>query len=460
MTLCYTNAVSAAYYNTFACVCAGCDVQMHCPVSGEGLAAVFSEGGRMKKAVLVVCLLLMLCGVSAVSFSTAHAAGFALYEWSSRGNGMGGAMTALVDDPSAIAHNPSAMTQVEGTQTMAGFTLIQPKADLEIGGTTYNSKGKVYIPPHAYITHQVNDDLWVGFGTYTRFGVGTNYDHDWAGRYNVYKASLQSHSFSPTVAYKLTDKWSLGVALDAMWLAFDLRQIITPLSPTAPNGDLHIDNSGWAWGGNVSTHYEFNEYFSLGAIYRSPQRLVGSGTAKVDGTSIEDDMTMRATLPGSLTMGAAVKPTDWWRFAVDAVYTNWTDYKQIEYRTGSAIGTAAFGGATSVDSTKNWHNTWRFQVGTEFDLNENHTLRFGYVWDKSPIDDKYRDYMLPSNDRQMYSVGYGFKKDAWSLDFSLMYLDMKDTTIDAAKNAVGGVLDTEISGSHAYLGGLTFGYEF
>ncbi|WP_147821069.1 OmpP1/FadL family transporter [Salidesulfovibrio onnuriiensis] len=417
----------------------------------------------MKKSVLLFCLMLTACGLAAVSISNAHAAGFALYEWSSRGNGMGGALTALVDDASAIAYNPSAMTRVEGTQSMAGVTLIQPHADVEMNGETASTKGKVYVPPHAYITHQVNDDLWVGFGAYTRYGVGTNYDHDWEGRYNVYKASLESHSFSPAVAYKVNDKWSVGAAVDAMWLSFDLRKIISPLSPVpaARNADLHLDNTGWAWGGNISTHYQFTDKLSVGAIYRTPQRLVGSGKTKILETGVEEDLTMRATLPGSLTFGLAFEPTDVWRFEVDAIYTNWSDYKQIEYRYGSQTATQAFFGQSQTDAAKHFKNVWRLQVGTEIDINDANTLRLGFVWDQSPIKTGYEDYMLPTNDRTMYSVGYGYKSGDWNVDLSLMYLNMDDRHIDARGNSlVTGIYDTDITGSSAYLGGVSVTYNF
>lgn len=413
----------------------------------------------MKKIVLMFCLMLTACGLTAVGFSTANAAGFALYEWSSRGNGMGGALTALVDDASAIAYNPAAMTRAEGTQALAGVTAIAPRADIEIGGETYKTKGKVYLPPHAYITHQMNDDLWVGFGTYTRFGVGTNYEDDWAQAKNVYKASLQAHTLSPTAAYKITDKWSVGVGVDAMWLSFDLRQ----KSPF--NRDVHLDNSGWAWGGNISTHYEFNDQFSMGLIYRSPQRLVGSGEVSVKSGPNEgtEDLTMRATLPGSATLGLAYKPADWWRVELDAVYTNWSDYRKIEYRWGSKTAAELTGVATNTDvnSTKKWHNTIRFQLGSEFDLDEHNTLRLGFVWDQCPINEEYRDYMLPSNDRMMYSAGYGYKQGPWSFDFSLMYLNMRDTYIDTNENHVATITqDAHISNSHAWLGGFSVNYDF
>lgn len=398
----------------------------------------------------------LACVFTLASVSYVRASGFALYEWSTRGNGMGGALIALADEPSAVAYNPAGMTQLEGTQTQAGMTFIAPSAKAEIGGETYDTVNKVYAPPHAYITHQVNDDLWLGFGVYTRFGVGTNYDDDWAGRYNMYKASLESFTFSPAVAYKLTDDWSVGAALDVMHLSFDLRQVLSPLSG-APNSRFLLENSGIAVGWNVSTRYEITDSISFGAIYRAPQRLVGHGSSEIESSGLDEELKMRATVPGSASVGFSFEPTDWWRFEADAVYTTWSDYKKIEYNFSDATA-AVTGLPENLNSLKKWKDTWRFQLGTEFDLNESSSLRFGYVWDESPIRKGYEDYMLPTNDRHMFSCGYGFQKDNWELDLSFMYLMMKDRHIDG--RAGTGVSDTDISDSHGLLGGVSFKYAF
>ena len=412
----------------------------------------------MKRIVCAACCLAAVCVTVMLSCPSVHAAGFALYEWSGRGNGMGGALIALADEPSAIAYNPSGMTQLEGTQTQTGMTLIAPSSKLKINGKTYDTVNKVYAPPHMYLTHQLNDDFWVGFGAFTRFGVGTNYDKDWVGRYNMYKASLESYSLSPAMAYKINDDWSVGAALDCMYLAFDLRQVTSPLAPTG-NSDFHLDNSGWAFGWNVSTRYEITDKAAIGVIYRAPQKLVGSGKSKLISSGLSEDLTMEATVPGSFSLGLAYKFTDTFRMEVDAIYTNWSDYRTLEYRFGSATALAALGSTSrDITSDKYWNDVWRYQLGAEWDVTPNHTVRAGIVYDESPIRKGYEDYMLPSNDRVMYSVGYSYSQSAWSVDLSLMYLDMIDRHIDA--DLTKGVYDTDISDSHAWLGGVSFSYAF
>ena len=56
------------------------------------------------------------------------AAGYGIYEWSARGNALGGAMVARDADPSAVAYNPAAITDLPGDQFQLGFTAVAPSA--------------------------------------------------------------------------------------------------------------------------------------------------------------------------------------------------------------------------------------------------------------------------------------------------------------------------------------------
>ncbi|MFP4236270.1 MAG: OmpP1/FadL family transporter, partial [Desulfonatronovibrio sp.] len=105
-----------------------------------------------------------------------YSAGFALYEFGARGTSMGGTTIGRADDPSAVAYNPAGITQLEGIQTMAGLSVVSPSGEIETpGGTTTSIERNNWIPPHAYLTYQMNDWAWLGLGVYTRFGLGTEY---------------------------------------------------------------------------------------------------------------------------------------------------------------------------------------------------------------------------------------------------------------------------------------------
>lgn len=186
----------------------------------------------MARIVLLTIVLIFSC------MGSAFGAGFALYEFGARGTSMAGTMIGRADDPSAVAYNPAGMTQLPGTQTMIGFSVVAPGGKIETssGSQIGNSWGppwgtasvsntteiekNYWVPPHAYVTHQINNKLWLGVGLYTRFGLGTEFPDGWPGEYNNLFTRVRSASLNPNLAYKLTDTLSLAVGAEVMWFDF------------------------------------------------------------------------------------------------------------------------------------------------------------------------------------------------------------------------------------------------
>ncbi len=173
--------------------------------------------------VVSICALAVMLAGAPHSFG----AGFALYEGSARGNALGN-LAGSADDPSAMFMNPAGITQLPGLQVMAGATVISPMVDVQTtnpyggNGNTESGERNYWIPPHLYASYQFNDSVWFGLATYSRFGLGTEFDDDWWGRYNNYNAVVQTLSFNPNVALK--PKWNPILDLDLVRVARLLAQ--------------------------------------------------------------------------------------------------------------------------------------------------------------------------------------------------------------------------------------------
>ena len=131
----------------------------------------------------VSCLLLALLAGMA---STVLAEGFALNEWSARGVSLAGGMVGRADDVSALAYNAAGITQLPGAHVMGGLAFIAPIGTIiaETGGMEHGTTTKpaVWLAPHGYASYQLNDNVWLGLGVFSRFGVGNSYDGSWTGR--------------------------------------------------------------------------------------------------------------------------------------------------------------------------------------------------------------------------------------------------------------------------------------
>ncbi len=374
-----------------------------------------------------------------------HAGGFALNEYAARGNAMGGANIALADDASAVAYNPAGITQLPGSSVMFGMTAIAPTADVRTGsGSKTTLQTNVYTPPHAYYVQQLNDKMWFGIGEFTRFGLGTQYGFDWAGASKTYRAELSSYSIAPNLAIKLTDNLSVAVGPEIIYSSADLRQ-----RPTATT-DVRMKVDGIGVGFQAALHYKLNDEWSAGLVYHSTQKESDSGHVHYNENAVmrNQALTINMTLPASYSLGVAYKPSKDWKIEADATFTQWQDYEKLKYD---------FEDRADVTSWKNWRNVWRFQLGGEYMATDWLALRAGFVWDQDPIRRGYEDYMLPTNDRKIYSTGFGIISGNYTYDFSLMYLVNNDRSINANSNIVGA---TQITNSKAYMAGFSIGYKF
>jgi len=372
-----------------------------------------------------------------------HSGGFALNEYGARANAMGGATIALADDASAVAYNPAGITQLPGTRVMVGFTAIVPTADVRTStGAETTIQTNIYTPPHAYLVQQLSDTAWLGVGVYTRFGLGTQYGFDWAGTTKIYRAELASYSLTPNLALKLTDKLSFAFGPEIIYSSADLRK--RPTSTT----DMRMNVDGVGFGGQAALHYKFNDEWSAGFVYHSTSKQTDSGHVNYTGIGRDQALTIKMTLPASYNLGVAYKPNKDWKIEADAIFTQWQDYKKLVYD---------FEDQADQTSWKCWRNVWRFQLGGEYMATDWLALRAGFVWDQDPIRRGYEDYMLPSNDRKIYSTGFGIIDGNYTYDFSLMYLVNNDRSMDANPNLMGA---SQITNSRAYMAGFSFGYKF
>jgi len=411
----------------------------------------------LKTWVMACCLVLLATQMS-------FAAGFGIYEWSARGNALGGATVGRADDPSAIASNPAGITQLDGLQVLAGFTAIHPVVDIRTGNTwTSSDKDSLWIPPHFYATWKVNDRYSIGLGTFSRFGLGSVFDENWQGKYNTYEAIIESMSINPNVAVKVTDKLSAAFGVEAMYMNFSQKKKIDALGPDI---DAHLEADGMGYGFNMALHYQPCQYAKLGLSYRSPVEMKLNGDADFTGVP-EPQKTLgffpdtsasgSVTLPDSFSFGVALYPVEKLSVEFGAVYTLWSKYDKLEINYGRPLN--PFNPASDQTSTaKNWDDVWRFNVGVEYAALDWLDLRVGYVFDQSPVQDETIDYMVPANDRHLFNGGLGFHWDSWVVDVNYTYLMIMDRDIQA--RPADRVLAGEIDNADAHMVGLSVGYKF
>ena len=371
----------------------------------------------LKKLSVVLMLSVLLADLS-------YGAGFALYEYSARGTAMGGATVANKAEPASLAVNPALITELDGTQAQLGLTVVTANAKTTVAGQQRGLKNDVWYLPNFYVTQKWSDQVSVGLGGFSRYGLGGEYKNweTWAGSQLAYKVKLETFSFTPTIAVKANDEFSVAMGLEAMVIGFTQNSTLMP-GPAANATAYEISGSGVSWGGNFSFIYrpEWAEKWSLGAMYRTKikQNLNGrihAGMEYAARNIFDDDAKGAITLPDSLTAGVSFRPTEDLILEAGIVGTFWSAYDQIliEYSDRESTPT--------IHNKKDYKDTYRLNLGAEYNLNPNWAVRAGYVFDKSPINKHEMDTLVPVDDRHIASVGAGYHNDTWSVDLSYSHV--------------------------------------
>jgi len=424
-----------------------------------------------KLTVVFVLLSLALCG-------SILASGFAINEQGARAMAQAMAFAARANDASAVFFNPAGITQLEGTHFYTGATLIK-----QIGSWNDDSQGlsidtddKIEIPPHLYMTHQLNERWFLGFGFFVPYGLSKEWPDEFSGKYVNKMATLHNYFINPNVAVKLTDAISVAggvniikcdAKLDRFIYLQDLSNLIFggyPLDDAYFSAKVDDYKVGW----NVGFHAKLSDRAFFGASYRSGVELElegyltmttpQTGVPQIDGTLAalfpSQDAATELPLPGNLFVGIGGSLTDKWETEVDLQWTNWSQYESLPFYFSQQTQALQ-----NADSPKDWENGWAIRWGNEYHMNPMADLRFGMYYDSTPIPDHTLDPFLPGNDRFSFQVGFGLHSDKWVLDFAYMYLYIFDR--DITSDLEPGIQPrTGYYKGKAHLFGISLGYRF
>ncbi|HEV3191441.1 MAG TPA: outer membrane protein transport protein, partial [Polyangiaceae bacterium] len=211
---------------------------------------------------------------------SAFAAGTALDIQSARGTGMAGAVTAMIDDSSAIFYNPAGIAQGRILDVQVGDSIIIPSFQYTSPqGTGTTTQFNVSPPFQAYESWGLTDSLSIGVGVFTPFGLTVPWPPDWAGKSLITKATLATYDFNPTVAYRV-GPLRLGVGMQLERATVDLQRKIKT-GPAEVSTELGA--AAWGAGYNVGAQLEAIErYLSLGVHYRSAVKINLTGAVHFD----------------------------------------------------------------------------------------------------------------------------------------------------------------------------------
>ena len=400
--------------------------------------------------------LLISLAVLSAPMST-QAAGFALIEQSA--SGMGNAFAgggAVAEDASTIYFNPAGMTYIPGTQIVGAIHLIKPSVEFtdtnSLGNTGGNGgdAGDLAFVPNFYYKRDLTDTVKFGLGVNSPFGLKTEYNPSWMGRFHAIKSEVKTININPAVALKVNEKISVGAGLSAMWAQAELTNGVN--FGGSGEGTSKVKGDDWGFGFNLGAIYQATADTRLSIAYRSKinQTLEGDATFTLPNPALaavapNGAISASIVLPETFSLSAFSSVDEKWDLMGDITWTRWSQFQELKILRSNG---AVFG---SVPTPENWSNTMRYSIGTNYHFSDDIKLRAGLAYDEEAISDEYRTARIPGNDRKWISFGANWKVSTTSsVDFGYTHLFISDASIDSSKNDKNqskGVLKGSYDGS-------------
>jgi long-chain fatty acid transport protein len=387
----------------------------------------------------------------------AHGAGFALYEQgiSGMGNAYAGA-AAVAEDATTVWWNPAGMARLpKGKNIAVGGAAIAPSWKFNDNGSvpalgsnpTKNGNGgdagDTAFVPSAFFAMDLNPVWSFGVGVSVPFGLKTEYDPNWIGRFQGIKSEVKTYNVNPAVSYKVSDAMSLGFGISYQHGQVDVLTGVN-LATVAPGleGQNKISVDGDAWGFNAGALFNVGPATRVGVHYRSSLDYsldgnttfsgVPAGVQAVNPAARDGNVKLDLKTPDNLAVSVAHKMNNQLELLGDVTWWHWSRIKsQPVVRTDGPIS-----GATLSTLTFNFDDTYRLSIGANYKLSQPWTLKVGLAYDQTPVPNaESRTVRLPDSDRYWFSVGAKYQASKNGVvDVGYTYLQAKDANINNIQN--------------------------
>jgi len=313
-----------------------------------------------------------------------------------------------------------------------------------------------------YYVHSISPDLKAGIGVLGYFGLSQDYGDSWVGRYYVENNKLQGITFQPSVAYKVTDKLSLGAGLNVMYASLEEEMAINNVGERLPDGELKIKDNTWGYGANLGLLYELDKKTRFGINYLSEVKLDFSDTPQFTGTGplltaalrarglTTADIDLSVWVPQMAMFSVYRELNNRWAIMGDVGWQDWSRFGKVDVSINS-------NNPTSLTTDLNFKDTWHFALGAQYQVSQPWLLFFGAAYDTSSVKTGDMSVTLPMGEAYRFGTGTQYKLNQ-HLSLGLAYelcwmgtLDVNQTRGPLAGTVAGEYKDAAIHAFHVAL---------
>ena len=450
----------------------------------------------MKPAAFRWATALVAAWISAGSWTgPVFASGFALFDQSASGagNAFSGA-GALVEDASVIYWNPAGISRLPaGTQFVAAGHYIRSSIKFREGGSTAGvnrtdfgntggNAGSGALVPNGYFTMDLSQRMKFGLGVNVPFGLKTEYDPAWVGRFQGINTEIRTLNINPAIAWRAGDGAAFGFGLNhqtgkvSLLTGVNYKGLVAGTAldaAVAPNaeGQNKTELDGDAWGYDFGALFDVAPGARVGLAYRSSLKYHLAGTTsfsnvpgafalspELAAATAAGDVNLSVKTPDSLSVSVAHQVNRQWTLLADATWTGWSKIQSLPLVRDN--------GARVTTFTFSFEDTMRYSAGANYRLSDAWMLKSGITLDQSPVPSaEARTVRLPDSDRRVFAFGAKYRTSAsGAIDFAYTYVKFKVTPINNIQNnTAAGQMNGNVIGSYkvgAYVAGVQYAHSF
>lgn len=392
---------------------------------------------------------------------------------------MGGTAVAHDVGGAGMMANPATLSLAEdGSQLDIGLDVVttdieaknRTTGEVASSDTHSNNRGPYVAPELAYTWR--SGALSLGVGAFAQGGLGTEYGSGSflsrttsgadSGLENSSRLLVLNIPFA--ASYDVSDKFSVGASLDAMWMGLNLDLLLGADQVGSLIGAGRVDGSlvpvlgglpaldgahfsltkdkmlgsgidAWGVGGKFGMTYKVSPNTVLGGAYTFESNvsdLEGRATltaidSVVGQIPLDGDLEIRDfQMPASLTVGLSHRPSDAWLLTADVSRVFWEDaMKDID------VGFEADGGGDiNILLPQNYKDQTILALGAAYRTG-NWTLRGGARIASQALRSDYLFAVIPATPRRHLSAGISYdvsKAGSLSVTYSHALEETMDNT--------------------------------
>jgi long-chain fatty acid transport protein len=345
--------------------------------------------------------------------------GFYIPHQTARGVGLSNALTAGVDDPSAVYYNPAALGEVEGNQLLLTGTYINIINSVENSGRKADNQHDDNFTGSLFGNYHIpGTDVSLGLGAYTPFGLATSYGGGFT-RFGARETQLKTLYITPALSWSPSKFFSIGGGFSFVHSSAVLSRSLCfdPLFGCAfPGGEekIRISDTDNAYSYNVGLLFKPLDNVKIGFSYRGKAGLhFGDADTKLSGfASAKTKANVRPiTLPPIIDMGLFWQMTPAWGAELVYEYQRWSEFNDIRAK----FSPPPFG-ISSFTLVENWKNSSTLRLGSFYRLTKNWELRAGVGLEQTPIPNKTLNPAIPGANLLTLNGGLGYKWEKFFVD--------------------------------------------